>query len=143
MKGQPQETRQVTTDPRSADYDPVALVQALKLKPRDLYDAEPVDPKWAGQMTERIRKWTSEVVAKVPGASVRELSCRTSSCKLVLFAPTVDAIGEVNRALYRTNQSNMMGVVGIDKVEGGYERPFYMLFSAYREIEAHRKRYDR
>jgi hypothetical protein len=92
-------------------------------------------------MTERMNKWVTGVVSAIPSVKIQELTCRSASCKLVLFSPTAEAIRNANHALYETNQTNMMGVVGTEPVQDGYVRPFYLLFSAWRDIEAHRARF--
>ncbi len=107
----------------------------------DIFEAEPVDPEWAPKMRERIERWARRVIASEPSVELRDLSCRTSSCKLVLVAPTREAIRRANTALYATNQANLMGVVGVDHGPDGYSRPFYLFFSDYRSLEAHERRF--
>jgi hypothetical protein len=131
----------LSTVPGDPGYDPVKVATVLNVRSPEIFEAEPVDPRWAPQMRERIERWVRRVIQSEPSVELRDLSCRTASCKLVLVAPTREAIRRANAALYASNQANLMGVVGIEHGPDGYSRPFYLMFSAWRSIEAHERRF--
>jgi hypothetical protein len=127
--------------PGEPGYNPVKVATVLHRRSPDIFEAEPVDPQWAPRMQERIERWVRRVIQSDPSVELRDLSCRTASCKMVLVAPTMESIRRANKALYASNEANLMGVVGVDHGPDGYSRPFYLFFSAWRSIEAHEKQF--
>jgi hypothetical protein len=76
----------ISADPRSPNYDPVKLA-LLGKNPHDLHDAEPRQEAWAAAIEGQLKSLAEDRLKNVPGGSVVDVDCRTSSCTLTAEAP--------------------------------------------------------
>jgi hypothetical protein len=109
----------VQTDPTAADYDPVAVRRVLQTPARQIFEAEPRLPAWAGPMETTILEGaTADVTAKVPAAKVTSVECRTATCAIQVSTPPDQA-----DATFAALQTTVWGDrcnprFGVDDVDG-------------------------
>jgi hypothetical protein len=76
----------IVTDPLDPAYDAKALTVARS--PGQVFDREPRDPAWAVPMERAFREEISRDIGDlVPGTRLTEVTCRKSSCQVVLEGP--------------------------------------------------------
>lgn len=69
----------VDTRPSSPRYDPIRL--ALALSPREVFDHEPRDARWAPAMEQRLLPDVQRDLGGIPGIQDIQIDCRTSACR--------------------------------------------------------------
>jgi hypothetical protein len=79
--------RALQTDPRSPDYDPVALVMA-GVALDEVFRAEPRAPGWATTVEQTYsRRLTADLAVMLPEAQLKSLECRTAVCQAEIEVP--------------------------------------------------------
>ena len=80
-------SKAVQTDPTAPDYDFGKLIEITDGDVVGIHEAEPKDPRWSGPMEDRVRAGLERDLERSGlRARVRELDCRTATCRLTLEA---------------------------------------------------------
>src|SRR4051794_25440104 len=120
----------IQNDPLRPGYDSAKLLQAAEVDPRKIFGAEPRDDSWAPAAEQTLRSGLERDLAAtgVP-AEIRNMECRTATCRVVIQADSDGALRRANRLMYMTNVADGLSVTGpAGPPEKSME--YFMTFSA-------------
>lgn len=74
--------------PRVEEYDPIARMRVTGYTPQEVFQEEDRDEQWAARYERKLREQAErDLAVSLPEAEILSLTCRSSSCQVVVAAP--------------------------------------------------------
>lgn len=106
-------------DPQAPDYDVIKLAKVAEMGFDQIHAAEPRDATWAPAMEARVGEIARKdfETAGIAG-QVREITCKTMVCKVVLEAPDATSLTQAQRLFEISNVATAVTLGGKQRGPG-------------------------
>lgn len=130
---------EVVTDPRSKGYDPTKLLD-LGVRAAEIFAKESREAPWAEAFERPLQTaLSSDLSVMIPGASVSEVTCRSTTCRVDFEAAEADG-DRTMRAVQLVPLADRTAYEH-EMVEGRFKGRMYLFYTDSHDPAVHQQRY--